>query len=153
MYVFIIYVFRKLNFMLQVKEKDLKTENTMLFQELELLNYKWTSFHVMDMWTIRSQMSYCHAVSNWLIIIFKNVLFSMKKIQMVMINQPYATMWFCVWTTKWQWWKLVCITIFLSSLRGTPASFWTWYYLSIHFRLLAHFLIFLDKSLNVWVPH
>ena len=41
MYVLIICVVCKINFMLQIKGKDLKTEHIMLFQELALLNFCW----------------------------------------------------------------------------------------------------------------
>ena len=32
------------------------------------------------------------------------------KSHMLMLTQPSDTMRFCMWTTKWEWWKLVFIT-------------------------------------------
>ena len=40
---------------------------------------------------------------------------------MIILNQPSETMWFCVWTTKWQLWKLIFFTknidIFVRNIR------------------------------------
>ena len=71
---------------------------------------------------------------------------------MIIINQPSYTMWFFVWTKKWQWWELVCITkqlnIFVWNivillnmiLPLCPLSF-------------TCFFIYLDQSLHDWLLH
>ena len=52
---------------------------------------------------------------------------------MAMLNQTSDTMWFCMWTTKWQWWKLICITfLFHIFVR----------YISIILNMIFHFCPF-----------
>ena len=66
-----------------------------------------------------------------------------------MCNQPSHSIWFCVWTIKWQCLELrwrtwnfpdYCCTYFLS---------WTWYSCSVHLRLLVRLLYFTWQSRHV----
>ena len=50
------------------------------------------------------------------------------KLHMIKRTQPYDNMWFFAWTTKCQWWKLVCIKLFWTSFCAMSEYYWTWHY-------------------------
>ena len=78
---------------------------------------------------------------------------------MIISTQPYGTMWFCVWTTKWNDVNWFVLKNILTYLCATSASYCTWYSLLVHLRLPACYFYFtwsitcaaLDKCFwNYW---
>ena len=73
---------------------------------------------------------------------------------MIILTRPSDTVWFCVWNTKLQWWKLVFIknnnNLICLQHQHPPAQDNPFMSTSIYLNFLC---IFLDRLLHVYVPH